>query len=256
MSIDDRDPFVVAIVGNTSATKTTLILALAEQAMTGAVPPLGLTEFSPTEAARRTMRQDLQLYRSQQDVKQTDEGRSFYEPMEFLVAFGPSLPNVVLLIHDIAGETFMEPDSRLERAVHLLWADAVVFVVNPEETPGIGTLTSDTDQSAVLTGVYDDIVHGTSLRRAAGLDDVPPLVLLLSKADLLGEHSLDGPDPEEPARVARTLERLGAVDILLAAKRWPNCHMLFVAPQPRDGQPSGVVKAFEHVFTVMTGRQP
>ena len=249
--IDTRDVFVVAVIGNTSASKTTLLAALADMA---SAPEgravLGLADFAVTEDSARRFQEILRGYRMGSATVVTPSEEFGFLEVNFSFSDG-SLPEGVLVLHNLGGENYQDPDKRLHRAAHVLWSDAVVFVVNPEETPGINTARSDVDQAQVLSGLLDDL---RSFDRS-----IPALYCAISKADLLpAAFGIGSGRSVQTFPSARdVLVALGAHDVVAAAERWPTVFWSCVAPQPVDGGPYGVLELFAGVLGEMAekGRQ-
>lgn len=243
LSVDYRDPISVALVGHSQASKTTTMAALVDLANKGQDGPqaLGLSEFSPTETTSRSMAATLRGYRNGGQTEGTPGGR-FHPPLEFLTtANGQSS---VLLLHDVAGEDLMHPDERLVWAPYVLWADAVVFVYNPEESPALGLKEAEMDQSTILNGVRDDIEG----RPHTGIAP-PPLIVAVSKSDLIA----DAPAPARATQedVRRVLHGLGDADILTAAERWETVRWHLMCPQPPTGRPDGVIQVFRDTLSLV-----
>jgi hypothetical protein len=251
-AIDDRDPFLLAIVGNGSASKTTLLAALVDIGRRQGAGAFGLEEFAPTERTMSTLREILRDYRdgvrsvTERAVRRDLGSVLAMPPLEILMSWPGAADPIVLLVHDVAGEDYMDLDLRIECASHILWADAVLFVANPEEMPEIDSYTSTIEQSTLLSGVHHDILSGP--RR----DRVPPLIVALSKADLVVGHELSPEDYGDEEAVVATIKRLGGADVLEAARRWEtDVRFCAVSPNPQLGAAEGVAGLFRLVFDKM-----
>jgi hypothetical protein len=245
-NIDIRDPISVAIVGNSQASKTTTMAVLMQELGQYGPAALGVESFAPTERTSGMLRKAVRQLRAGDKVDETPV-EEFQEPLEFSTELRGSVP-VTMLVHDVSGENLMDRDKRMKFAAHVLWADVVLFIYNPEESPTLGMLESDADQSAVLTGVYDDLEYGppTNLDGSARW---PKLVVAVSKADLLRPPPdlSGGPAPEED--VIQALYDLQEGNLVYAAKRWgDDVRWRFIAPQPSGGRPYGVADLFKQVI--------
>jgi Double-GTPase 2 len=246
-NIDLRDPISVAIVGNAQASKTTTVAALMSELGLHGPTALGLESFAPAEATSGALRQAVKSLRAGEKVEQTHGG--VHAPLEFSTELRGNLP-VTVLIHDVAGEDLMNAEKRLVHAPHVLWADVVLFLYNPEESARLAMLDSDADQSAVLTGLFDDL-ESDPPTNLDGSPRWPGLVVAVSKADLLKPPPdiANGPTPSED--VIQALYDLQDGNFVYTAKRWgDDVRWCFVAPQPAEGRPQGVVELFKQVLEI------
>jgi hypothetical protein len=248
LNIDIRDPISVAIVGNSQASKTTAVAALMQELGRFGPAALGVESFAPTESTSSAIRKAVKLRNAGQDVGGT-HGGEFHPPLEFSTELQGNLP-VTMMVHDVAGEDLMDEDKRLVFASHVLWADVVLFIYNPEESPVLAMLDSDADQSGVLTGVFNDLERDPPTN-LDGSPRWPGLVVAVSKADLLRSPPdlSNGPAPEED--VVQALFDLQDGGFVYAAKRWgDDVRWRFIAPQPGEGDPEGVVELFKQVIDI------
>ncbi|HEX7134958.1 MAG TPA: hypothetical protein VF228_20455 [Iamia sp.] len=253
IEIDDRDPFVVALVGNTSASKTTLLAALVQQAERAeGREVLGLDEFTVSERATRVLRPIVRQYRRGERTVAT-EGEALKGPLDFNITLAshPDEP-IVLIINDIPGETYMDPDLRAMLASHIQWADAILFVVNPEEAPSIDVWESDIDQATVLNGIHSDLSQILDPSPDASVDRFPPLVVVVAKADVLAREGALDRDDHRPAAIVKALVQVEADDVVAAVERWPDVEWVAAAALPDDGPPTGVIDVFATVLRAMT----
>ena len=253
-TIDYRDPYPIAMVGHTQASKTSTVLALIESVGNEGPEALGVESFSPTELTSQYLRsldaRIFEQFRRGHGPPRTQ--RRHHPPLEFVTTLGDGSPATVLL-HDVAGEDLMDPNTRLERAPTVLWADAIVFVYNPEDSPRHKRTTDSDrmDQAVILNGVRDDLesrgTHDPSNHRYTD----PPLIIAVSKADLLNPAPdvSDGPAPESEVKDA--LRKLGDGAIVSAARRWPEVHWRFIAPQPPSDEPQGVIELFRLLLSLL-----
>lgn len=253
-ALDERSPIVVAVVGNTGASKTSLIAALVDTA-TGVdgMRALDLDEFVLAEATARLLKPVLDRYRKRERTKIT-EAEAIGAPLEFHVTLGaaPDAP-LVVIVNDIPGETYMDPDKRATFASHLQWADLVLFVFNPEEVRSIGTLTSNTDQATLLNGVYEDVRKVKDPSPAAIVDAFPPLVFVVAKADVLARERVLDPDRLGADDLWAALHAVGADDVLAAVERWPSVSCTAAAALPEEGSAFGIGATFDAAFRAVAG---
>jgi Double-GTPase 2 len=243
-TIDTRDPISIAVVGNTLASKTTTLAALMHEIGRGGPACLGVRSFSPSEATYKALRPRVRELRDGTRVVQTSP-QATYATLEFTTELG-RIP-VTVLIHDIAGEHLMNQSSRVMFAPYVLWADVVLFLYNPEESPRLNTFEADADQAAVLTGVLDDL-EASPPTNLDGTPRWPRLVLAVSKADLLPNPPNLSAAPADDQDVIEALHDLGDAGVVHAAKRWGDVSWHFVAPQPPGMAPQGVTELFKRVL--------
>jgi hypothetical protein len=247
-TIDSRDPISIALVGNSQASKTTTVAALLAGLRRHGPEALGVKTFSPSETTFQHVRDVLQGYMRRHNTAQTHASR-FHAPLEFNTELGPYQTPVTVLVHDVAGEDLMDSQLRLRWAPYVLWADVILFLYNPEESPRLSLLESSTEQAAVLTGVLDDL-EAEPPRDYAGGDRWPPLVVAVSKADLLPNppNLAAGPLPDEA--VQQALFDLQEGNVVHAARRWSETHWRFIAPLPPSGEAEGVLELFKLVLDI------
>jgi hypothetical protein len=248
LNIDLRDPISVAIVGNSGASKTTTVAALMRELGRFGPAALGVESFAPTESTSREIREAVKLMNAGDSVGGT-HGGMFHAPLEFSTELQGNLP-VTVMVHDVAGEDLMDEEKRLLHASHVLWADVVLFVYNPEESPALAIVESSADQSAVLTGVFNDL-ESDPPTNLDGSPRWPGLVVAVSKADLLRSPPdlSNGPAPDED--VVQALFDLQEGSLVHAAKRWgTDVRWRFIAPQPKVGESQGVVELFKQVIDI------
>jgi hypothetical protein len=235
-SIDSRDPMCVSLIGHSGASKTTTLVALWNQLKSMGPEAIGMTEFQVTEAtALRMPNEVVGNYLTGGNVQQTSEFAK-HPPFEFLAAPGPDGQPVNLLLHDVAGEQLVGMDARLDMAPAVLWSDVVVFFYNPESSPALNLVSEKVGQSVLLDGVRNDIADRPRDQR------IPPLVMLLCKADLVVPDGQSQRYDEE--RIREAIRSLGDGDVVSAALRWPTVYWRAISAQPIDHQPQGVVEAF------------
>lgn len=208
----------------------------------------------PTEATAQRLRGAIGGYRTAGNVTAT-AANELHLPMEFFAAPGRANQPLNVLFHDVAGEQLTDPEQRLEKASAVLWSDLVIYFYNPEDSTRLQVRRSGRDQADLLNAVHDDIVDMTQLKDARdGSPVLPPLIVLLCKADLL---------PTEIAKLAAqgetgvqsALQALGDADIVAAGLRWPVVYWRVASAQPAGGRaPQGVVEVFQLVSQLLRGR--
>jgi len=253
--IDTRDPMSVSLVGHSGASKTTTLVALAEQVRQHGPALIGFDEFMPTEATARRFRAVMGDYRHAGGSVRVTATNELHPPLEFLAAPGRANQPINVLFHDVAGEQLMDTDERLKTAPAVLWSDLVIYFYNPEESPRLQLVRAGQDQAVMLNAVHDDIVEMTRYRNAwDGSPFLPPLIVLLCKADLL---------PAEVARVAdqgetgvqAAIRALGDADVVDAGLRWPEVYWRLISAQPAGGHPPrGLVDVFDMVSRLLRER--
>ncbi|HKG40478.1 MAG TPA: hypothetical protein VKB25_15930 [Conexibacter sp.] len=253
-SIDLRDPFSVALVGHTHASKTTLVAALMHQLSLAGPEAIGASGFSATESTARMLAGVLDRYRRRLGTDGTRPDQ-FHRPLEFHAEFASGAPPATVILHDVAGEDLENPDQRLKWAPYVLWADAIVFVYNPEDSPrakaGSTSEKVVNDQGVLLHGVFGDLEERPEVDSNGDDSAIPPLVVAVSKADLLpnAPDLRNGPAPD--AAVQEALRAAGDGEVVSAARRWPEAHWRFIAPHPPGGEPQGVLELFSLVLSLL-----
>lgn len=273
VEVDDRDQFPVAVVGHQAATKTSTILALMEAVDSRGPKILGVPEFAATTYTGEYLDQiDPKMrarYREAARTPGTDPGFKAlrtpgtdpdlrHPPLQFLTTLAPtarrpSEEQAILLMQDVAGEHLMNHQRRPYVAPITLWADAVVFVYNPDAAPTVATAHAS-GQASLLNAVREDIQRSGR--------PLPPLLVAISKADKLSPRpaASQGPAPQEQARAV--LERLGDAAMLDAARQWrrpvdgtadgATVQWFFIAPLPEDdSQPQGVPELFRTLLSLL-----
>jgi len=258
ITIDIRDPYPVALVGSTQASKTTTMIALIDSAAQEGPAALGVSTFSTTEASYNYLQsleskgEDIfEKFREGKRVGRT-AARVRHPPLEFRTTFKRG-ENVSVLIQDVAGENLTDPDDRLHESPTVLWSDAVIFIYNPEDSPLLrSSSTSRFDQAIMLNGLRDDLeARGPSDPTGRRYPE-PPLVFVLAKADLLPtppDLRSGQPQPDEIRSILRAL-RDGSV--VSAAERWPDVHWGCIAAAPANGgEQQGVLEVFRLVLDLL-----
>jgi hypothetical protein len=233
------------MIGNLQASKTTMVAALMAGLRDTGPSALGVTDFTATENTARTMHEALSRFTAGAEVAQSQRG--FQPPLEFKTKLGAKRYDVTVMIHDVSGEDLMDRDERLVTAPHVLWADVVLYIYNPEESPRQRRFSSGVGQSAVLNGVLDDLQLYLRPDPEGNIRH-PPLLVAVSKADTLA----DRPDRRygfaNPEAVKRALIELGDGDIVDAGERWgPDTQWHFVSPKR---EPKSVSELFNALLGI------
>jgi hypothetical protein len=244
-TFDTHEPISVAMIGNLQASKTTMVAALMAGLRDRGPAALGVKDFTATETTAATMRPALEAFTAGRQVEQSQRG--FHAPLEFTTELGAKRWPVTVMIHDVSGEDLMNRDERLVSAPHVLWADVVLYIYNPEESPKQKRFSSSVDQSAVLSGVLDDLLIDPR-RDPDGKVRHPPLIVAVSKSDTLPGR----PDREHgfgnDAAVKRTLIELRDGGIVDAGERWgDDTHWRFVSPKL---EPESVSELFNLLLAI------
>jgi hypothetical protein len=259
-AIDSHDPMLIPLVGHTAASKTTTMAAFIDQLSEQGPGAFNLSDVGPTEATSARLTETMRLYRSGEEVKGT-EADTWMVPMEFFAEPGNGMPPAVLFFHDVAGENVMQANQRLVNAPFVLWADAILFVYNPEASPRLrpsghdqemDIRARDIEQSAVLNGLLNDLKANPRLDPNGNQHNTPPLVVAVSKADVLpGSPPIETGSGSETA-VKAALHDLGDRGFVAAGERWPEVHWRFIAPQPPNSRPQGIVDLFSLLLSIVT----
>ncbi len=255
VTIDHRDAYPVAIAGHTGASKTTTIVALIEEANQLGPEALGVESFSATESTINALRaRDPDIfakYRRRQGP--TGTSQELHAPLEFLTSLPNGIGEASVLVQDASGEDLVQPDLRLERARAVLWSDAVLFIYNPEDSPLLRSETmTRNDQAVLLNGIRDDLETRAERDPSGRRYTDPPLIVAVSKADLLPDPPDVRSGPAPPDEVEQALRGLRDASVLAAARRWPEVHWRFVAPLPQNGgEPQGVADLFKLLLSLL-----
>lgn len=245
VTIDYRDTYPTVLVGYEGSSKTSTVVALIEEAGRHEPADFGVGNFSPTEATTRYLLSiDEKIFikfRNNQELERT-QAREIHPPLEFLTTIGAGGPSASLLIHDVAGEILSDPNQRLRQAPSVLWADAILLVYNPQDSPLLSK-GDNPDQATILNGVRDDL-EARGPEDASGRPYVDPaLLFVVSKADLIPNcPDLDNGSYTD-ADVHAALRSLGDQAVINAANRFPTVYWLLTAPMPEHGGgPQGMVE--------------
>ena len=260
-TIDYRDAYPIALVGHTEASKTSTVIALIEEANRRESRELAVDRLMPTEATmqylmslrppaeRKDPRDVFTRFRAGDSVGLTDPGAR-HPPLELLTTLGTGGPSISLLLHDVAGEILMDRRRRLHEVPVVLWSDVVLFLYNPYEAlhPPPGR----PGQAAILNGIRDDLEERGPVDASGTPYKDPPLIVAVSKADLLSRrYDVEGGRYTD-ADVKQALRELGDGAVINAAERFPYLHWRFLAPAPPDRMhPQGVVRLFQLLIQLL-----
>jgi hypothetical protein len=245
-TIDYRNPYPIALVGHSEASKTSTVVALIEEAGRRDPAEFGVGRLMPTEATTLYLHKlDPKIFvnfRQGTGIART-QGQH-HPPLEFITTLPNSGASISLLLHDVAGEDLMQPNMRLKRAPSVLWADAILFLYNPEHSPAMND-SGQRGQSTILNGIRDDLESRGPVDASGRPYQEPPLLLVVSKADLLPRQYPIVGRRYRDQDVQQALRDLGDGAVINAANRFPEVHWLFMAPMPDGGGgPVGVVELF------------
>ena len=254
-TLDYRDAYPVVLVGHTESSKTSTVLAIIDEAGNCDPSEIGASSFIPTEATTRYLqRTDSQIFVNfRRGIGPKRSQRVQHPPLEFVTTLGVGGPSISILLHDVAGEDLTDRNLRMKRAPSVLWADAIIFVYNPEDSPSLDT-TGVQDQAAILNGIRDDLeARGPHDASGHPYKD-PPLMVVLSKADLVvGTDVLESGAYSEHD-VQKQLRKLRDGAVINAANRFPKRSWHFIAPMPEDGGgPQGVIALFRQLLVHLRG---
>ena len=187
-AIDDRDYFIIAVVGINTASKTHYIAsALHEGYVELGLDVIGCREFEPDGRSGETFHDNYNtpLFEDRRAFPPTQVDRfgvRHREPLAFRARMEDG-PPVLLMIHDLAGEDFSRHDTRPFVAPFLKRADAIIFLVDPRWIPGIReklSLPPDVrpgfDQVHVFTSVIEELASKDT-----------PIAVTIAKSDLLSD---------------------------------------------------------------------
>ncbi|GAA4257341.1 TRAFAC clade GTPase domain-containing protein [Dactylosporangium darangshiense] len=239
--IGSRRVFTIGVVGTTGAGKTHFIAALIEDGFhRQRLRDWGVEEFVPDENSAERFRASYQSFFTERKAlgatNPSAETDVRLRPMIIKARFRGG-PPVLLLIHDIAGETLMYQRSRARYAPFLSRASGLIFLIDPlmiepirSRLPGEFDIGRHVNQADLVNACLAD------LRRQQRDPHRVPVAIAMSKSDLI-EEALPGVDvgfrrpPSADRRLAeQEMARIdGEVRNLL---RWANANdLLAVAAQ-------------------------
>ncbi len=232
--IDDRHVSTIVIAGITQASKSTLLTRLCRQTALGKrFIDLGFAEFVELEESPDDLDVLAARVHRGERLERTEapaQGGQ-YLPWSFLATGLKKRQPYLLFLHDVAGETYQNRTERARQAPFLGWADAVIFLVDPEPYVNPASRSAAWNQAKVLQGLL------SAARPNA------PVAVALAKADMLQF----GPDSVtyDGSAVKEALERIGAGPVVEAAGARVGTSFHFVAAHPEGGaEPFGVIELF------------
>jgi hypothetical protein len=246
-TIDYRNAYPIALVGHSEASKTSTVVALIEEAGRRDPADFGVDRLMPTEATTLYLQKlDNEIFvKFRQGRRLARTQGEHHPPLEFITTLPTTGASISLLLHDVAGEDLMRPNMRLKRAPSVLWADAILFLYNPEHSPALDT-SGQQGQATILNGIRDDLESRGPVDASGRPYEEPPLLLVVSKADLLPRQYPIAGRRYRDQDVQQALRELGDGAVVNAANRFPDVHWLFMAPMPNGGGgPVGVVELFQ-----------
>lgn len=240
LELDDRHASTIVVAGISRASKSTLLTRLCRLAEAGgSFTDVGFREFVELEESPEEINEMAAEIQRGGRLNPTEPPRlgAPYLPWMFLVTGARKQQPYLLNLHDVAGESFQNRSLRGRQAPFLAWADAVVFLVDPEPYLDPGVESARWNQARVIQGVL------TATRRT----DVP-VAVALAKADLVGYEG--SADVADESSVVATLRSIGAGMVIDATSGHRNVSFHAVAAQPDNSMPSfGVVEVFASVAT-------
>ncbi|MEU4525816.1 hypothetical protein AB0F52_44725 [Amycolatopsis sp. NPDC024027] len=256
--IDDREIYVIAVVGTHSAGKSHYLTSMMNEAYT----PQGLVdhncvEFLPDEATAKRFDTDYfaPVFEESAVLEPTLNGQAV--PLVFQVTYEGQKP-CLLLFHDVSGEVLMDRASRAHAASFVRRADGVIFLVDPMSFPRVRTAMKHLPDAAVrqpnqanlLAAYVSDLAEEARARVpiAVTLSKSDVLATALGREDLLfARHRAAGwagwnAEMDQIGRQVReVLTELGAHDLLSATRRMAKVSYNAVSALGRTPRPDGTL---------------
>lgn len=200
--LDDRQARIVSVVGLNAAGKTYYLATALTEALNGpGLDIAGFREFEPDEetAQRFFLNYYSPVYRDNQALQATPEaGSAGQKSLNFRARIDGGHPMLVMT-HDISGETLMDYAKRARDAGFLRHSSAVIFLVDPLEFEPIREQSYEHIQGRTIH--QRDLLAATlrELESEVGGHKVP-VAVVVSKSDLLepflpASATLLGPPP-------------------------------------------------------------
>jgi Double-GTPase 2 len=251
--IDSRTIHTIAVVGTNGASKTHFLTALLHEAATNqALKPLGCTEFSPDESTAQRFQDDYfrPLFKDRllhQPTQRVDMEGIVRRPLRFRVTFETVDKPILLLFHDVSGESLVNTKERARHLSFLRRATGIIFLVDPwwfprvsehlESQYGFGS-DHGSNQAHLLEALINDA--------GPNFENIP-LSIAVSKADLLRDvlqkqMAFEKPTPKDRETWINQLEEIDkevqelltnefpVPDLMAAAERAGNPTFHAVAP--------------------------
>ncbi|GAA3216398.1 hypothetical protein ACFO1B_15255 [Dactylosporangium siamense] len=191
MDLDERQAHIVSIVGLTAAGKTYYLTTAFNEAMNGdGLDAAGFREFEPDEETARHFYTNYynHVYRDNTRLQSTPEKtRANQQPLNFRAHIDGGRPMLVMT-HDIAGETLMDHVKRAQNAGFLRRSSGLIFLVDPLEFDAVRARVPR-EQLPRARSIHQRDLLAATLRE---LDFEPgrrkvPVTVVISKADLLAQ---------------------------------------------------------------------
>lgn len=195
VAMDDHDAYILSVVGLNRAGKTYFLGAtLYAATRNDALAAYGVTSITPLGDTAGRLHRDYArpLFKADHTLPVTPLHAHLERgPLTFKVSMRDGT-TFVLVTHDVSGEALMSENDRAVTAGFVRRADALIFMADPLDMPVIagrqtaavvaeyGGADRTLNQSALLQVVLDELAPAA--RRAK-----PPLVLAVSKSDLISE---------------------------------------------------------------------
>jgi hypothetical protein len=192
--LDERQAHILSVVGLNAAGKTYyLATALTEATNGSGLDAAGFLEFEPDEETAQRFFTDYysEVYRDNRLLLPTRERSGAHqESLNFRTRIDGGRPMLVMT-HDVAGETLMNFAKRAQDASFLRRSSAVIFLVDPLEFDAVREHAHDQVQGRTIH--QRDLLAATlrELEFAPGRRQVP-VAVVISKADLLEPFLPDG----------------------------------------------------------------
>ncbi|WP_433065639.1 TRAFAC clade GTPase domain-containing protein [Dactylosporangium sp. CS-033363] len=189
LDLDERQAHIIAIVGLNGAGKTYYIATAFSEAVNGdGLDAAGFREFELDDETASRFHQDYyaKVYRDRRRLEQTPERRrSELRPLNFRARIDGGRPMLVMT-HDIAGETLVNHEWRARDAGFLRRASGVIFLVDPVEFDAVRDSMPADELQRVRNINQRDLLSATlrELEYEPGRQKVP-VAVVVSKADLI-----------------------------------------------------------------------
>lgn len=281
--IDDREIYVIAVVGTNHAGKSHYLTSMINEAYSRqGLSDHGCTEFLPDEATAN--RFDLEYFTPVFEdgtllppTTNTDPVR--FQPLVFNVTYEGQKP-CLLLFHDVSGEVLMDRAARADAASFVRRADGVIFLIDPMSFPRVRTALKDMPDSAVRRPNQANLLAACVADLGAQARRRVPIAVTLSKSDLIagalgledllflrqrakGWNDWAAEMDEIERQVQRLFASLGAHDLLAATRPMDDVSYSAVSPLGRSPRPDGTldgppspIRCLEPLVNVLGGIVP
>lgn len=204
--LDERQAHILAVVGLNGAGKTYYLATTLTEAMNGqGLDAAGFREFEPDDETAQHFYTDyyVEVYRDQKMFQPTPQrDTADQRSLNFRARVDGCRPMLVMT-HDISGETLVDHKERARRVGFLRRASAMIFLVDPVEFDDVRDQMSDGDLLPARSIHQRDLLSATlrELEFEPGRRKVP-VAVVVSKSDLLtpflpaDSRLLDPPAPQ------------------------------------------------------------